>query len=139
MVTSCKVVGCAQNRSNAQKEGFFRLPSMVNTVETSEKLSGQRRDTWLSRINRKDLTPPSLQKRLQYCMCVVVILFWADQHLCLCLKSLKRELNSFKYDETKFSNGEHNRVSYYTACFNTLITLVNLVKSEIKSGNKSVF
>ena len=38
----------------------------------------------------------------------------------------------------KFSNDEHNRVSYYTglACFNTLITLFNLVKSEIKGGNK---
>ena len=68
---------------------------------------------------------------------MIVILFWADQRLCLCLTSHKRELNSFKYDETKFSNDEHNRVSYYTACFNTLITLFNLVKSEIKSGNKS--
>ena len=63
MVTSCEVVGCAQNRSNAQKEGFFRLPSMVNTDETSEKLSGQRRDPWLSRINRKDLTPPQLAEK----------------------------------------------------------------------------
>ena len=54
------------------------------------------------------------------------------------IKSLKRKLNGFKYDEAKFSNDEHNRVSYYTglACFNTLITLFNLVKSEIKSGNK---
>ena len=35
-------------------------------------------------------------------------------------KSLKREVNGFKYDEAKFSNDEHNRVSYYTglACFN---------------------
>ena len=49
--------------------------------------------------------------------------------------SLKRD----KYDEAKFSNDEHNnKVSYYTglSCFNTLITLFNLVKSEIKSGNK---
>ena len=43
MVTSCEVVGCAKNRSNAPKEGFFRLPSIVNTDETSEKLSRQRR------------------------------------------------------------------------------------------------
>ena len=54
------------------------------------------------------------------------------------IKSLKRELNSFKYDEAKFSNDEHNRVSYYTrlVCFNTLITLFNLVKNEMKSGSK---
>ena len=32
----------------------------------------------------------------------------------------------------------HNRVPHYTglACFNTLITLFNLVRSEIKGGNK---
>ena len=61
-----------------------------------------------------------------------------NQYLKEEIKSLKRELNTFKYDEAKFSNDEHNRVSYYTglACFNTLITLFNLVKSEIKSGNK---
>ena len=61
-----------------------------------------------------------------------------NQYLKEEIKSLKRELNSFKYDEAKFSNDEHNRVPYYTvlACFNTLITLFNLVKSEIKSGNK---
>ena len=64
-----------------------------------------------------------------------------NQYLKEEIKSLKRELNSFKYDEAKFSNDEHNRVSYYTglACFNTLITFFNLVKSEIKSGNKLVF
>ena len=53
-----------------------------------------------------------------------------------CLKEEKKSLEA--NDEAKFSNDEHNRVSYYTglACFNTLITLFNLVKSEIKSGNK---
>ena len=61
-----------------------------------------------------------------------------NQYLKEELKSLKRELNSFKYDEAKFSNDEHNRVLYYTglACFNTLITLFDLVTSEIKSGKK---
>ena len=63
MVTSCGVVGCAKNRSNAPKEGFFRLPNMVNTDETSQKLPRQRRDIWLSRINRKDLTPPQLAEK----------------------------------------------------------------------------
>ena len=62
MVTSCGVVGCAKNRSNAPKEGFFRLPS-INTDETSQKLSRQRRDIWLSRINRKDLTPSQLAEK----------------------------------------------------------------------------
>ena len=33
MVISCGVVGCAKNRSNAPKEGFFRLPSLVNRVK----------------------------------------------------------------------------------------------------------
>ena len=61
MVTSCGVVGCAKNRSNAPKEGLFRLPS-INTDETSQKLSRQRRDIWLSRINRKDLTPSQLEE-----------------------------------------------------------------------------
>ena len=42
MVTSCGVLGCAKNPSNAPKEGFFHLPSIVNTDETSQKLSGQR-------------------------------------------------------------------------------------------------
>ena len=28
MVTSCGVVGCTKNRSNALKEAFFRLPSI---------------------------------------------------------------------------------------------------------------
>ena len=61
-----------------------------------------------------------------------------NQYLKEEIKSLKRELNSFKYDEAKFSNDDHNRVSYYTGlvCFNTLITLFNLVKREIKSGSK---
>ena len=63
MVTSCGVVGCAKNRSNAPKEGFFRLPNMVNTDETSQKLPRQRHDIWLSRINRKDLTPPQLAEK----------------------------------------------------------------------------
>ena len=63
MVTSCGVVGWAKNRSNAPKEGFFRLPSIVNTDETSQKLSRQRRDIWLSRINRKDLTPSQLAEK----------------------------------------------------------------------------
>ena len=62
MVTSCGVVGCAKNRSNAPKEVLFRLPS-INTDETSQKLSRQRRDIWLSRINRKDLTPSQLAEK----------------------------------------------------------------------------
>ena len=49
MVTSCGVVGCAK--------------WIVNTDETSQKLSEQRRDTWLSRINRKDLTPSQLEEK----------------------------------------------------------------------------
>ena len=57
MVTSCGVVGITKNLSIALKEGFCRLPSIVNTDETLQKLSGQRRDVWLSIINRKDLTP----------------------------------------------------------------------------------
>ena len=60
MGTSCGVVHCAKNRSNAPKEGFFRLPSIVNTDEASQKLSGRRRDIWLSRISRKDFTPSQL-------------------------------------------------------------------------------
>ena len=46
--------------------------------------------------------------------------------------------SNFKYDNRKFSNKKHNRRLYYTvlASFNTLIILLNLVKSEIKSGNK---
>ena len=70
MVTSCGVVGCAKNRSNALKEWFFRLPSIVNADETSQKLSRQRRYIWLSRINRKDLTPSQLTEKnstLQVC------------------------------------------------------------------------
>ena len=61
-----------------------------------------------------------------------------NQYLKKGIESLKRELNSFKYDVTKLSNDQQNRVSYYTGleCFNTLITLFNLVQSEIKSGNK---
>ena len=57
-----------------------------------------------------------------------------NQYLREEMKSLKREINSFKYDEAKFSNDEHNRVSYYTglSCFTSLITLFNLVKSEIR-------
>ena len=252
MVTSCGVVGCAKNRSNAPKDGFFRLPSIVNTDETSQKLSRQRRDIWLSRINRKDLPPSQLAEKNStlhvrgslFILGRPVALFepsnpyWApslnlgytklsaisspesvcernamrkrrnenktgqdekhkgnkkilheiinqieiidnsvtadrnnkrketqtkssansanierenqelktlnqkshneNQYLKEEIKSLKRELNNFKYDEAKFSNGEHNRVWYYTgsACFNTLIALFNLVKSEIKSGNK---
>ena len=63
MVTSCGVLGCAKNRSSVPKEGFFRQPSIVNTDETSQKLSEQRCDTWLSRINRKDLTPSHLEEK----------------------------------------------------------------------------
>ena len=33
MVISCGVVGYAKNRSSAPKEGFFRLPSLVNSVK----------------------------------------------------------------------------------------------------------
>ena len=44
MVTSCEVVGCAKNRSDAPKEGFFCLTSIVNTDEISQKISGQRCD-----------------------------------------------------------------------------------------------
>ena len=65
-----------------------------------------------------------------------------NQYLKEEIQSLKRELNSLQYDEAKFSNDDHNnRVSYYTglACFNTLITLFNLGKSEIKSKNKLQF
>ena len=63
MVTSCRVVGCAKNCNNVPKEGFFRPPSIVNTDETSQKLYGQRRDIWLSRINCKDLTPSQLAEK----------------------------------------------------------------------------
>ena len=116
MVISCGVVGCAKNRSNAPKEGFFSLPSLVNRVkplnsehlrvlkicpllggsltktvtfgtkhfcplfkvcplfgmsaigrfhftnETSQKLSGQMRDVWLSSINPKNLTVSAFRK-----------------------------------------------------------------------------
>ena len=51
MVSSCEVVGCAKNRCNALKEGVVCLPSVVNTDEKSQKLSRQRHDIWLSRIN----------------------------------------------------------------------------------------
>ena len=70
MVISCQVVGCAKNHSNAPKEGFFRLPSIVNTDETSQKLSRQRCNIWLSRIKCKDLTPSQLAEKnstLHFC------------------------------------------------------------------------
>ena len=73
VVTSCGVVGCAKNRSKAPKEGFFRLPSKMNRGETSQKLSGQRHDVWLSRICRKDLTPSQLAEKnstLHVCVCL---------------------------------------------------------------------
>ena len=46
-----------------RKKEVFLLPSIGNTDETSQKLSGQRRDIWLSRINRKDLTPSQLAEK----------------------------------------------------------------------------
>ena len=63
MVTSCRVVGCAKKCSNAPTEGFFHLPSIVNTEETSQKFSQQRHNIWLSRINCKDLTPSQLAEK----------------------------------------------------------------------------
>ena len=48
----------------------------------------------------------------------------------------QRQYLEIKNGEAKFSNDELNRVLCYRrlACFSALITLFNLVKSEIKGG-----
>ena len=48
----------------------------------------------------------------------------------------KAEIQKYKFNEEKFKDDDQ-RVSYYTglACFNTLMTLLNLVKLLSKKGN----
>ena len=46
-----------------RKKEVFLLPSIGNTDEILQKLSGQRRDVWLSTINRKNLTPSQLAEK----------------------------------------------------------------------------
>ena len=57
MKSKVGVADCVKIRSIAVQEGFFRVPIIVNTDETSKMLFGQRVDEWLSRINHKHLTP----------------------------------------------------------------------------------
>ena len=52
------------------------------------------------------------------------------------IAELKSEIQKYKFNEGKFKDDDQ-RVSYYTglACFNTLMTLLNLVKLLSKKGN----
>ena len=61
--TSCGITGC--NNTAVDQKGFFRLPGIpqepINDQQKYE-LSKKRRNAWLARINRKDLTANQLKE-----------------------------------------------------------------------------
>ena len=61
--TSCGVAGCSDSTRTAPNAGFFRLSSIVTTDKRSEKRSRDRRNQWLSKINRKSLTACQLAEK----------------------------------------------------------------------------
>lgn len=66
MVNYCAVVGC-NNTGGRDQVSFYRLPAeILNQGEKTQKISQERRRTWLSRISRADLTTASL-KYLRVC------------------------------------------------------------------------
>ena len=82
MKSKVGVAGCVKIRGIVVKEGFFCVPIIMNTDETSKMLFGQRVDVWLSRINHKNLTPSHrAEKKNPHCMFVGVILLQADQQV----------------------------------------------------------
>ncbi len=58
MVLTCCIVGC-HNRGTRDKVSFFRIPSTPGTNDTAEAVSliAERRQRWISKINRKDWLP----------------------------------------------------------------------------------
>ena len=63
MVTSCAIVGCTNKRKEGEKCRFFRLPNVINTDEESEKLSKERRELWIARIKRQNLSKCQLAEK----------------------------------------------------------------------------
>ena len=63
MVNFCAVFGCG-NRSNREiDKSFFRLPSVKKNVNKDKKiLQEQRRNLWLQRLHRADLSLKTPEK-----------------------------------------------------------------------------
>ena len=63
MPSWCGVVGCCNNNRAGKQVRFFKLPAIVDHLDSRTRdLSTERRARWLVSINRKDLTLRQLHK-----------------------------------------------------------------------------
>ena len=61
MVNFCAIVGCANRGDRDKGKSFYRLPAVIhNQGAATEELSKKRRDLWLSRISRSDISKSTL-------------------------------------------------------------------------------
>jgi len=67
MVNFCAIVGCSNRIGRDKGKSFFRLPKVItHQGEETKKLSEERRNTWLARISRADLSTEK-QKNTRVC------------------------------------------------------------------------
>ena len=67
MVNFCVTVGCSNRIGRDKSKSFFRLPKIItHQGEETKTLSEERRNTWLARISRADL---SMEKQKNTRMC----------------------------------------------------------------------
>ena len=54
----CAIVGCGNRSGRDRGKSFYRLPAVISNQETQTKaLSRKRRDAWLAKIRREDISP----------------------------------------------------------------------------------
>ena len=67
MVSFCAIVGCSKRIGRDKGISFFRLPKVItHQGEEAKALSEERRNTWLARISRADLSMEK-QKNTRVC------------------------------------------------------------------------
>ena len=61
MVNFCAIVGCSNRGDREKNKSYYRLPAVIhNQGAATEELSKKRRDLWLSRIARSDISKSTL-------------------------------------------------------------------------------
>ena len=67
MVNFCVTVGCSNRIGRDKSKSFFRLPKVItHQGEETKALSEERRNTWLARISRVELSTEK-QKNTRVC------------------------------------------------------------------------
>ena len=116
MVTSCRVVGCAKSRSNAPKEGFFRLRSIASKYRLNFTKIVSIEARYMIIKNQSERFNPILACRKEFNTAPLWKSFYFGQTSGSVWTIQPRQGSKFKSWIQKISSYFFTRVSLWTKC-----------------------